>query len=111
VTPFLDRAEEIFATARLNPAEDCEMAILLGRDGGLQLLPSAGWALHALCAEHGAAAGYRVLRRDGRVRVEGMESQLACVLETGEPYAGAGLPSGLRLPVHPQALYSTHPVD
>lgn len=83
VSPFLARAEEILATARQGSGEDCDMAILIGRDGGLQFMPGSGWAIESLRMAHGAAAAYRVTRLRGRVMVEASSGSERCKLEAG----------------------------
>ena len=75
---FLLQAEEILETATAG-AED--VAIVVDRLGGLRMLPPAGWSLHAMRLEFGAAAVYKVERRGSRVRVEGWNGEERCLLE------------------------------
>jgi hypothetical protein len=81
VSPFLKHAEEIFATAREGGQEDCEIAILIGRDGGVHMLPGCGWELEPLRLHHGAKAAYRVSRSGEGVRVEARSAQENCCLQ------------------------------
>ncbi len=85
VSAFLKHAEEIFAAAREGGSEDCELAILVGRDGGIHMLPAAGWELEPLRTHYGATAAYRVLREGRRVRLEARSAGGSCVLESGSP--------------------------
>ncbi len=81
MSPFLERAEEILATARRAAGPDCDVAILIARDGALRFVPAEGWELEPLRLEHGAEAAYRVQRLRGRVRVEARGPLRHCVLE------------------------------
>ena len=75
---FLHQAEEILETATAGAGD---VAIVIDRQGGLRMLPPAGWSLPALSLEFGAAAVYKVERRGGRVRVEGWSGEERCLLE------------------------------
>jgi hypothetical protein len=81
VSIFWRHAEEIFATARQNPGEDCRMAILVDAGGAIHITSPEGWNLESLRLHHGATAAYQVTRRDGRVRVDARSSEGTCVLE------------------------------
>jgi hypothetical protein len=85
VSAFLKDAEEIFETARQGGAEDCELAILVGRDGGIHMLPASGWELETLRLHHGARAAYRVTRNGGGVRLEARSADEACLLQAKPP--------------------------
>ena len=78
MSQFLRRAEEILETAE---AGSEEVAIVIDRQGGLRLLPPAGWSLPAMSAEFGAIAVYKVERRGSRIRVEGWDGVRRCLLE------------------------------
>ena len=85
MSPFLKHAEEIFEVARQGGREDCELAILVGRDGGIHVVPAEDWGLEPLRLHHGAAAAYRVRRAGGRVTLEARSSAEACRLEASHP--------------------------
>jgi hypothetical protein len=87
VSPFLQHAEEIFRTARQGGEEDCELAILVGRDGQIHMLTEPGWELEPLRLDRGAQAAYRVVRKGGRVRLEARSAGQSCVLEAERPAA------------------------
>ncbi len=93
MNPFLQHAEEIFATAQGGGSEDCELAILIGRDGGIRMLAPGGWNLEGLRLHHGAEEVHLVQRRGGRVRLEARSRGESCVLETsrGERTMGGAL--------------------
>ena len=85
MSPFLKHAEEIFGTASEGGREDCDWAILVGRDGGVEMLSGAGWTAESLRIERGASAVYRLTRRSGSVRLEGRSAQESCVIEARRP--------------------------
>jgi hypothetical protein len=70
---------EIAAAAGRESAEDT--AILIGREGGMLVKPSAGWSVSGLLTEYGAVAVYKVERRGAMVRVEGGNGIERCVVE------------------------------
>ncbi|HEV3198655.1 MAG TPA: hypothetical protein VGZ73_12120 [Bryobacteraceae bacterium] len=82
MSPFLKHAEEIFLAAREGGPDDCEMSILVNRDGGIHMLSGADWELEPLRIDHGARAAYRISRRDGRVRMEARSAEESCLFET-----------------------------
>jgi len=88
VSAFLENAQEIFQAARQGGPEDCELAILVDRDGAIHMLPAAGWDLESLRLDHGAHAAYRVTRSAGAVRVEARSAAEACLLQarTAQPW-------------------------
>ena len=78
---FWTNAEQIFTTARQNSTEEGPFSILVGAGGAIHITSSEGWDLEALRLHHGAAAGYQVTRRAGRVRVEARSTEGSAVLE------------------------------
>ena len=99
VRAFLKDAEEIFQTARQGGREDCELAILVGRDGGIHMLAGSGWELEPLRLHHGAKAAYRITRNGGGVRLEARSAGEACLLQ-----AKPARPWRAALPDFPQYL-------
>jgi hypothetical protein len=85
VSAFLKQAEEIFATARTAGTEDCDLSILVNREGGIHMIAGADWQLEALRAHHGANAAYRVHRSHGSVRLEARNATQSCVLAAERP--------------------------
>ena len=97
---FIEHAEQIFAaakTATLRGEACTEMTILIGKDGGIQLLADSDWPLDPLAVHHGARAAYRVCQRNGEIRVEGREGDRSCLLR------GAAWPEPVRPRVRPSA--------
>src|SRR5580658_7472100 len=70
VSASLRHAEEIFAAARTAGPEDCDMAILVDRDGGIHMIAGADWELEPMRLHYGASAAYRVNRSGGHVKLE-----------------------------------------
>jgi hypothetical protein len=68
------------AAAHGQPRSD--LTILLGVEGGIRMIADSDWSLASLSREHGARAAYRIIHRDGSIRVEGVEGPKTCVLET-----------------------------
>lgn len=93
MSAFLNDAAEIFETARQGGREDCQLAILVGRDGGIHMLPACGWELEPLRLHHGAKAAYRVTRNSSGVRLEARSAGEACFLESA-PVAPPHSPLG-----------------
>ena len=58
-----------------------EMLIVMDSQGGMRMLEAAGWSLPALSAEFGASAVYKIQRRTGTVRVEGLAGSQRCLLQ------------------------------
>lgn len=79
------QAEEIFAAARTSGGDDCDLAILVGGDGGIHMLACADWQLESLRTHHGARAAYRVRRASGSVRLEARTAEESCVLAADRP--------------------------
>lgn len=99
---FWADAEGIFETARQASgpgAEDCDWAILIGRQGDIQMLDATGWALPSLLAHHGAQTAYRVTREGGRVSLEGRRGSETCLLRSESPAATARHLLGRHLPL------------
>jgi len=91
VAPFWENAESIFETARQasqNGSPDCDLAILIGARGRIQVTEAGGWSLHALLAHHGAQTVYRITRQDGCVRLDGRSGSTTCMLRS-EPLEDA----------------------
>jgi hypothetical protein len=84
VNSFLRHADEIFHTAQEGTG-DCEMAILVHRDGSIHVVPDTGWATETLRQYHGAATVYRVSRKGPQVRVEARSDAERCELRTDGP--------------------------
>jgi hypothetical protein len=85
VAPFWENAESIFETAcqaSQNGSPDCDLAILIGPRGNIQVTQAAGWALPSLLAHHGAQTVYHVTRQGARVRLEGRSGSTACMLRS-----------------------------
>ncbi|HUO30816.1 MAG TPA: hypothetical protein VMU80_16445 [Bryobacteraceae bacterium] len=83
VGAFWADAESLFETARQAEQAglpDCDLAILIGPQGGIHMLPAAGWSLTGLLAEHGAQTAYRVTREHGGLRLEGRSGPDTCLL-------------------------------
>jgi len=91
VSAFLKDAETMFHTARQGGREDCELAILVGRDGGIHMLPASGWELEPLRLHHGARAAFRITRNSRGVRLEARSADEACLLQAkpGRPWRPA----------------------
>ena len=84
---FLQHAEQIFETASQGGPEDCHLAILVGRDGGIHMLPASGWDLGCLRQHHGAASAFRVTRTGARIQVDARTAGQSCSLRN-ESFAG-----------------------
>ena len=67
------------------------MTILIGTDGGIQMIANSDWPLDSLALERGAKSAYRVSERGGRVRVEAREGYSRCVLESNTTACAARL--------------------
>lgn len=88
MSAFLKHAEEIFATARTAGGEDCELSILVNREGGIHVIAGGDWQLESLRAHHGASAAYRVQRTNGSVRLEARSATQSCLLAAERPERG-----------------------
>src|SRR5580700_2989392 len=80
VSVFLRHAEEIFAAARTAGPEDCDMAILVNRDGGIHMIAGADWELEPMRLHYGASAAYRVNRSGRDVKLEARRANEICTL-------------------------------
>jgi len=92
VRAFWRDAENIFETASQaaqSGSPDCDWAILIGPQGGIQMLEATGWALPSLLAYQGAETAYRVTREGGHVRLEGRHGAETCLLRSESPAATA----------------------
>jgi hypothetical protein len=88
VGAFWADAESIFETARQasqSGSPDCDLAIVISPQGGIQMLEADGWALPSLLAQHGAKTVYRVTRNRGSVRLEGRSGSETCLLRSESP--------------------------
>jgi hypothetical protein len=89
VSAFLKHAEEIFAAARTAGPEDCDMAILVNRDGGIHMIAGADWPLEPMRLHYGASAAYRVNRTGGQVKLEARRANESCTLIADQPARAA----------------------
>ena len=85
MSPFLKHAEEIFRAAQEGGPDDCEMSILVSRDGGIHMLAGDDWGLEPLRMHHGARAAYHISRKAGGVRVEARSADESCLMEKRQP--------------------------
>jgi hypothetical protein len=85
VSAFLRHAEEIFAAARTAGPEDCDMAILVNRDGGIHMIAGTDWPLEPMRLHYGASAAYRVNRNGGQVKLEARRANESCTLVAEQP--------------------------
>ena len=89
VSAFLKHAEEIFAAARTAGPEDCDMAILVNRDGGIHMIAGTGWELEPMRQHYGASAAYRVNRSGGHLKLEARRANESCTLVAEQPVLAA----------------------
>ena len=61
------------------------MTVLIGREGGMHLLPNNDWPLDRLAKERGAQMAYRVSQTDDRISVNALNGFTKCRLETEKP--------------------------
>lgn len=85
---FLRDAASILSTAEA-PDGQTDYTLLIGQDGGLQMVADSDWPLDTLAAHHGAERAYRVRRGGGQVRVEGQSGTWNCTLASKPPAAVA----------------------
>jgi hypothetical protein len=85
VSAFMQHAEEIFAAAQTAGAEDCDLSILLHRDGGIHMIAGNDWQLESLRAHHGASEAFRVQRSPAGVRLEARSAGKSCTLSADSP--------------------------
>lgn len=81
----MKQAEEIFQAAHAGGPDDCELAILVGRDGAIHMLAESDWGLEPLRMHYGPEAIYRIRRSGGQVRLEARSWGESCVLQSGRP--------------------------
>lgn len=89
---FLDDAQRIFETAEAVSAAGqavTDFTVLIGPEGGIQMLADSDWPLERLLAERGAQTAYRVAERRGKVSVEGSTGRQNCRLESESPRQAA----------------------
>ncbi len=84
VSAFTRQAAEIFEAASA-ATEDCDLSILVNREGGIHMIANSEWPLESLRAHHGASAAYSVRRSGGSVRLEAREQNRRCVLASERP--------------------------
>ncbi len=85
VSIFFENARKIFETAEaaVRAGETpSDVTILVGNDGGLQVLADSDWPLDSLLAHRGARMAYRVGARGGRALLEGRSGFESCRLES-----------------------------
>jgi hypothetical protein len=82
---FLEDAASILTTAEQAEGET-GYTLLIGREGGLELVAESDWPLERLAAERGAERAYRVTHAGGRVAVEGRQGARRCTVAS-EPMA------------------------
>jgi hypothetical protein len=88
VPGFAEQAQHILdaAVAAVARGEGClELTILIGLDGGIEMVTDSDWALQPLAVERAARTAYRVSRFRDSVRVEGYEHSRTCILEAKLP--------------------------
>lgn len=85
VSRFLQHAEEIFATAREGGQENCDLSILVNREGAIHMVAGSTWGLEPLRTHYGAAAVYCVRRAAGRVTVQAGNGSETCFLTAAPP--------------------------
>lgn len=95
MSAFLRQAEEILGVAMAGGADWQNAAIVMDRQGGLRMLDPSGWTLPALSAEFGAVSVFRIERRAGAVRVEGLAGTERCLLERKAPGRTPGFPPAM----------------
>ena len=88
MSPFLQQAEDILEVAVQGNDDGEDVIILFDRAGGMRMVDSSGWSLPALSAEFGADTVFRVERRAGAVRVEGLAGvDQRCLIQRGRHLA------------------------
>lgn len=93
VSRFLDDARAIFEAAEsASQSGQCisDFTMLIGQDGGIQILAASDWPLERLLAERGARAAYRVGETNGRIHLEARAAGRSCRLESEPPQVLAG---------------------
>ncbi len=81
---FFENARNIFeaaeSAARSGHAPS-DLTILIGSEGGIEMLADSDWPLDRLLAHRGALMAYRVGERSGTLRVEGRSAGASCLLQ------------------------------
>jgi len=103
VSSFFENARSIFEAAESaarSGESPSDLTILIGSEGGIEILAESDWPLDRLLAHRGARMAYRVGGHGGRVCLEGRSGSESCRLETstrwGQPFwAAAGLQPGV----------------
>ncbi|HWB83342.1 MAG TPA: hypothetical protein VG675_04325 [Bryobacteraceae bacterium] len=85
VSHFLQDVQEVFYTAQQGGSEECELDILVSREGGIRVISGSDWALEMLRQHHGAETAYRVTRHSGHVRLEARSAEQSCELRSMPP--------------------------
>ena len=88
---FLEDAASILATAveAARGGEETGYTLLIGHDGGLQMVAGSDWPLDTLAADRGAQRAYRVSRAGSQVCVEGRAGARKCSVSSEPPAAVA----------------------
>ncbi|MBL8175084.1 MAG: hypothetical protein JNK48_10465 [Bryobacterales bacterium] len=90
---FWDNAARIMeaavAAAGTGYAVSQSMTVLIGREGGMHILPNNDWPLDRIAAERGARMAYRVSQTDDKVTVDGLHGLSKCLLEAEKPESAA----------------------
>ena len=81
--------ETAIAAAASGYAISETMTVLIGREGGMHLLPNNDWPLERLAEERGAQMAYRISQTEERVSVNGLHGLTKCLLEREKPDATA----------------------
>ena len=82
---FIQDAEAILDAAEAASqatAAPTDFTVLIGTEGGIQMLADSDWPLASLALHHGARALSRGSRGQGRVTVEGRSGSRRCNLQT-----------------------------
>jgi hypothetical protein len=85
VSQFFENARSIFEAAESASRAGqvpSDLTILIGAEGGIQMVADSDWPLERLLAHRGAQMAYRVGERGGKVRLEGRSGSQTCRLET-----------------------------
>ncbi len=81
--------ETAIAAAGVGFAVSESMTVLIGREGGMHLLPNNDWPLDRLAQERGAQMAYRVSQTEDRVSVSGLNGLTKVLLESEKPDGAA----------------------
>ncbi len=114
MSSFFENARSIFEAAESavrSGQTPSDLTILIGSEGGIEMLAESDWPLDRLLAHRGARMAYRVGERGGRVCLEGRSGSESCRLEIASrarevlwgPYATPARLPGEILPTLPAA--------